>query len=140
MNACSLCAGVIKTYEGYERFRSTSPPLTCAAPAVIIAAPISACRGLGVVSADIRAVQVRRSCAFAESPLVGGKQILNRMLPREFLLDPDPPEFAHSPSLLGPIEQPQNFAGEIRDLIDRVSIQGCALRAKSTLLRVKLDN
>jgi len=65
--------------------------------------------------------QVRRPSPFAEDPVVCSKQILNRMLPREFLFHPPSSEFCHSPSFLGPIKQPEDFVGEISHLIDHAS-------------------
>ena len=47
--------------------------------------------------------QVRRWSSIAENPVVCGKQILNRMLPREFLFHSPSSEFSHSLSFFGPL-------------------------------------
>ena len=53
----------------------------------------------------------------AEGSFVGSKKVSDGVLPRQFFLHTPAPKLAHPLSLLGMVEQPENFICEIGDAV-----------------------
>ena len=85
----------------------------------------------GYASLGFSNVTLQRAFAgyLAEGSFVGSKKVPDRVLPRQFFLYPPAPKLAHPLSLLGMVEQPENFFGEIGDPVRTIGVQRCFLRA-----------